>query len=161
MGGDFGARKSTTGYLFTLRGSAIAWNSKLQRTMALSSCEAECMALKEAIKEQLYLTTIFQQIPILDSYVNNQLYTESQSAIELTKNLVFHNRTKHNDITLPPQLFSEMILVVRPSASFPRQKAHPHPASLYLFAGTLAGRDRERIGEDVLESSQRKAWPGR
>ena len=51
-GGDIGTRRSTTGYTFLFRGSPISWNSKLQRTVALSSCEAEYMAIKEAMKEQ-------------------------------------------------------------------------------------------------------------
>lgn len=54
-GGDFSTRKSTTGYLFCLGDTAISWSSKLQSTIALSSCEAEYMALKEAVKELLWL----------------------------------------------------------------------------------------------------------
>ena len=57
-GGDMGTRRSTTGYIYLFRGSPIAWNSRLQKTVALSSCKAEYMALKEAIKEQQYLTAI-------------------------------------------------------------------------------------------------------
>jgi hypothetical protein len=97
-GGDFGTRKSTTGYIFLYKNSPISWSSKLQKTVALSSCEAEYMALKEAIKEQIYLKSLFSQIPILKNQYSNRLYTDSQSAIELAKNPVHHNRTKHIDI---------------------------------------------------------------
>src|SRR5258705_12957987 len=38
-GGDIEHRRSTTGYIFLFRGAPISWNSKLQRTVALSSCE--------------------------------------------------------------------------------------------------------------------------
>jgi hypothetical protein len=64
-GGDLNIRKSTTGYIFLFRNSPISWNSRLQKTVALSSYEAEYMALKEAIKEQIYLKSLFGQIPIL------------------------------------------------------------------------------------------------
>jgi hypothetical protein len=97
-GGDIHTRKSTTGYIFLFRNSPISWNSRLQKTVALSSCEAEYMALKEAIKEQIYLKSLFGQIPILKEQFENKLYTDSQSAIELAKNPIYHNRTKHIDI---------------------------------------------------------------
>jgi hypothetical protein len=97
-GGDLGTRKSTTGYIFLFRNSPISWSSRLQKTVALSSCEAEYMALKEAIKEQIYLKSLYDQIPILKDQFENKLYTDSQSAIELAKNPIYHNRTKHIDI---------------------------------------------------------------
>ena len=50
-GGDYTTRKLTTGYLFLFGNSAVSWSSKLQKIVALSSCEAEYMALKEGIKE--------------------------------------------------------------------------------------------------------------
>jgi hypothetical protein len=98
-GGDIGTRRSTTGYIFLFRNATISWNSKLQKTVALSSCEAEYMALKEAIKEQLYIKAIIDEIPYLREIKDyNKLYTDSNSAIELAKNPVYHHRTKHIDI---------------------------------------------------------------
>jgi hypothetical protein len=99
-GGDIGTRRSTTGYLFLFRGAAIAWNSRLQRTVALSSCEAEYMALKEALKEQLFIKAIIHEIPWLNDMILNHsiIYTDSNSAIELAKNPLYHHRTKHIDI---------------------------------------------------------------
>ena len=50
---DINDHKSTSGYVFTLGGRAISWNSKKQSTVTLSSTEAEyitgCHAAKEAI----------------------------------------------------------------------------------------------------------------
>ncbi|KAL1453611.1 hypothetical protein WDU94_009938 [Cyamophila willieti] len=45
-------RKSTTGYAFFLSGGAISWNSKKQPTIALSTTEAEYMALSNAVQKQ-------------------------------------------------------------------------------------------------------------
>jgi hypothetical protein len=56
------------------------------------------MALREAIKEQIYLKSLFSQIPILKDQFSNRLYTDSQSAIELAKNPIHHNRSKHIDV---------------------------------------------------------------
>ena len=44
-GGDIISRKSTTGYILLFGNSAISWSSQIQKTVALSSCEAEYMAL--------------------------------------------------------------------------------------------------------------------
>lgn len=94
-GGNRDTRRSTTGYLFLLGGTPISWASKLQKTVALSSCEAEYMALTEATKELYYLYSIYNELPLLKPSFNNLIYTDSQSAIELAKNPLYHPRTKH------------------------------------------------------------------
>lgn len=104
-GGDYPTRRSTTGYLFTFNNTAISWSSKLQKTVALSSYEAEYMALKETIKEYTWLKLLLNQLSSIttttttkDIYTNSILYTDSQSAIQLAKNLEYHARTKHINI---------------------------------------------------------------
>ena len=71
-GGDLVSRKSTTGYinLITIKDSTmpISWSSKLQKTGALSSCEAEYMAYKEAFKEAIYINSLLSEFP---SYIRN------------------------------------------------------------------------------------------
>jgi len=51
-------RRSTTGFCFLYNRNLISWNSTLQHTVALSTCEAEYMALKETFKEAIYLSGI-------------------------------------------------------------------------------------------------------
>lgn len=98
-GGDLETRRSTTGFIYLFRGTPLSWNSKLQKTTALSSCEAEYMALKEAIKEQEYLKAIGNALPFFPTLLNPELlYTDSQSAIQLANNPGHHYRTKHIDI---------------------------------------------------------------
>ena len=95
-GGDYSTRRSTTGYVFLFGNSPISWSSKLQKTVALSSCEAEYMALKEAFKEQIWLFTLFRQLGL--SYSKQPIWTDSQSAMALARNPEHHARTKHIDI---------------------------------------------------------------
>ena len=59
-GGNLITRRSTTGYIFFFNNTPISWASKLQKTTALSSYEAEYMAIKEVIKEYIYLINIYK-----------------------------------------------------------------------------------------------------
>ena len=58
------------------------------------------MAIKEAVKEQLFIKSLISQLGYLfKGDINNKLiYTDSQSAIDLANNPINHNRTKHIDI---------------------------------------------------------------
>ena len=102
-GGDIIGRKSTSGYLFLLNNNIISWLSMLQKTVALSSCEAEYMAFKEAIKELIYLNNLTSYFSnLLNIPINNKtplLLTNSESALKLANNPEFHKRSKHIDIT--------------------------------------------------------------
>ena len=98
LGGDYPTPKSTTGYIFFYANAPVSWSSKIQKTVALFSCEAEYMALKEAIKEFVWLTILFNGIRSLKTYNSKILLTDNQSAIDLSKNPEYHARNKHIDI---------------------------------------------------------------
>ncbi|KAH9762144.1 Integrase catalytic domain-containing protein [Citrus sinensis] len=53
---DNDRRRSITGFVFTMCGGAISWKSSLQSAVALSTTEAEYIALTEAVKEAIWLT---------------------------------------------------------------------------------------------------------
>jgi len=55
MVGDRDNRRSTTGYVLTVGGTAISWVSKLQSVVALSATEAEYGDTTEASKEMIWL----------------------------------------------------------------------------------------------------------
>ena len=96
-GGDYTTRRSTTGYIFFLGNKApISWRSTLQKTVALSSCEAEYMALKSSVQESLFLRDICMSLDI--DFGLNTIQTDNQAAIALAKNPEHHNKTKHIDI---------------------------------------------------------------
>ena len=90
---DLDSRKSMTGYVFRFAGGPICWNSTLQDAIALSTTEAKYMVMTEAGKEVVCLNGLVNELGFKqDSMV---LHCDSQSAIHLAKNQVYHARTKH------------------------------------------------------------------
>ena len=99
-GGDISTRKSTSGYVFFISGSIVSWASKKQSTVALSSKEAEYMALTQATKEAIWFRRLLQELGFQSqkSAAPTLIYEDNQSCIALAKNPVHHARTKHIDI---------------------------------------------------------------
>jgi hypothetical protein len=95
--GDLETRRSTTGFVFKYRNSVIAWGSTRQATVATSTCEAEYMALTEAVKEAIWLRRILTELD-KDYCGATQLYCDNQGALALADNPGKHKRTKHIDI---------------------------------------------------------------
>ena len=92
-------RKSISGYCFRLNddGPLISWKSKKQSTVALSTCEAEYMALCYAMQEANFLRQLFRDFT--DAYKpKTNIFVDNQGAIALAKNPIHHQRSKHIDV---------------------------------------------------------------
>ncbi|KAG8483801.1 hypothetical protein CXB51_022649 [Gossypium anomalum] len=94
--GDLDRRRSLTSYVFTIGGCAISWKATLQTTVALSTTEAEYMAITEACKETIWLKGLFSELN--EDFQISTVFCDSQIAIFLTKDQMFHERTKHIDV---------------------------------------------------------------
>ncbi|MCO5582244.1 hypothetical protein L7F22_036136 [Adiantum nelumboides] len=70
--------------------------SRLQDCITQSTTEAEYVAENEACKEAIWLGRLVADLGIKVDMP--ELYCDSQSAIQLAKNLVFHSKTKHIDV---------------------------------------------------------------
>ncbi|OWY95693.1 Copia type Polyprotein, partial [Phytophthora megakarya] len=92
--GDIESRRSTSGYAFMMNGGCISWRSKKQRTVALSSTEAEYMALSEATQEAVWLKVFLCELGEMASDEAVKIYEDNQGSIALAKNPEFHKRTK-------------------------------------------------------------------
>ena len=73
-------RRSYTDLCFTLSGCVISWETKKQRTVALSSTEAEYMAITEGCREAIYLRNLLHEItnelyPVTISSDNHVLFS--------------------------------------------------------------------------------------
>jgi hypothetical protein len=90
-------RKSISGYVMLFNGAPISWKSQKQSTVALSSCEAEFIALAAAVAEILFL----RQLLTATGFGCNDpttLYVDNMGAIDMAKNGIARGRCKHVDI---------------------------------------------------------------
>lgn len=92
--GDTDSRRSTTGFIFISKGGPISWKTRMQRTISLSSCEAELNALVEATQEAVWLQKLQSEISNTFEPIN----CDNQSAISIAKNGSLNARTKHIDV---------------------------------------------------------------
>lgn len=91
---DWSAHYSKSGYVFQLSQGAISWGSKKQQSVALSSCEAEIMALSEAAKEGAYLSRFIAKLGF-ESTKPLPIYCDNTAARDLAYNPEHHERTNH------------------------------------------------------------------
>ncbi|KAH9764272.1 hypothetical protein KPL70_001465 [Citrus sinensis] len=95
---DKDRRRSITGFVFTMCGGAISWKSSLQSVVALSTTEAEYIALTEAVNEAIWLRGLVFELGFKQEVV--VVGCDSLSAIQLSKNPKYHERTKHIDVRM-------------------------------------------------------------
>jgi hypothetical protein len=83
--GDVLGRKSTSGTVVLKNGVPLAWKSKLQTTVATSTCEAECAAAAQTVKEGLWTRKLMGEITGTVEPV--KVYCNNQSALKLRTKL--------------------------------------------------------------------------
>ena len=88
-------RSSTSGWIVNWQGCAISWGSRKQHCVALSSCEAEIVALSEAAKDVVYTRKLLSGLDA--SYITgpSNLSTDNMGARALSYNPEFHDKSKH------------------------------------------------------------------
>ena len=97
--GDLDDRRSTSGYIFKLSGAGISWKSKKQGSVALSTAEAEYIALLGAVQEAIWIRQLVTELSGRHKPTKGTvIYKDNQSAISLAKNPQFHGRAKHIDL---------------------------------------------------------------
>ena len=92
--GCLDTRKSTGGYVFLLGKGAISWSSKRQKSTSLSSCEAEYVTAAHAAMEVSWLRNFLGELH-LEPSGPIMVGCDSQSAMNLIDNPVYHERSKH------------------------------------------------------------------
>lgn len=95
-GGNLIDRRSFTGYTFIFAGAPIIWEAKKQKTVALSSTEAEYMAMAEAAREFKHISSFMNELKI--DCKNITMQNDSQSAQKAIYNNTTQSRSKHIDV---------------------------------------------------------------
>lgn len=98
---DWGAcldtRKSVTGFCALLGEYMISWKSKKQQTISISSVEAEYRSMAASTCEIIWVIYLLQDLGITCDGPA-VLFCDSQAAIHVASNSVFHEHTKHIDL---------------------------------------------------------------
>ncbi|XP_026384850.1 uncharacterized protein LOC113280444 [Papaver somniferum] len=140
-------RRSTIGYFVTLGNSPISWKSKKQPTVARSSAEAKYRALENLTAELQWLVYLFKYMHI-SCPLPITVSCDSQAAIHIAQNPVFHERTKHIEIDcyfVREKLISGLILPKHLSSSDQLADFFTKPLGAPQF-GRLVGKSGVRSG---------------
>ena len=96
--GDVDDRRSTSGCIVLLHGCAVLWLSKKQATVALSTAEAEYMAMSHLLKEVKWLIQLLQEMGVSVARPV-PIFSDNQAAISISSaSAVPASRTKHIDL---------------------------------------------------------------
>ncbi|GKD47729.1 retrovirus-related pol polyprotein from transposon TNT 1-94 [Tanacetum coccineum] len=86
--------RSTSGFLFFLGNNAFTWSSKKQPIVTLSSCEAEYIAATSCVCHAIWLRSMLKELH-MEQEDATEIYVDNKSAIDLAKNPVYHDLSKH------------------------------------------------------------------
>jgi len=96
-GGCRDTHRSTSGYVFTMAGGPVTWSSKRQAMVALSTVEAEYVAMSRCTQQMVWMQSWLDEVSI-EHEMPGIIKGDSRGAIALTKNTKDHGKIKHIDI---------------------------------------------------------------
>jgi hypothetical protein len=97
LAGDIDRRKSTTEMLCFLGSSPVSWVSAKQRVVAMSSCEAEYIAVATTSCQMVWLARLMSEI-LNREQGSSVLLIDNKSAISVIKNPILNDRSRHIDV---------------------------------------------------------------
>ena len=90
-------QKRTSGGIFNLGSAEVSWYNKKQRSVVVSSVEAEYMAASQVVCRAIWMRKIL--VGLFGQRMDpTMIYCDNLSCINLFENIVFHDRSKHIDI---------------------------------------------------------------
>jgi hypothetical protein len=92
-------RRSVSGYCFSLGSGTITWCAHQQKTVSLSTCEAEYVAASDASKELTWLWTLLHEIEFTQPSAT-PLLCDNTGGITLSEDASYHSKVKHIDIAV-------------------------------------------------------------
>ena len=94
--GDRRTRRSVSGLSILMNGASIIYKTILQRTVALSSTEAEFYALADAGKATLYMRSVLRDL-FMEQEQPTVIYEDNRGCLKMTQALKPTKRTRHVD----------------------------------------------------------------
>ena len=99
---DSDEMKSTSGYIFTLRGGVISWKSAKQTCITRFTMEIEFIALEKASSEAECLTNLLADIFLWTRLaLSVSMHCDSQTVIANAKSKIFNGKNKHIHLLYP------------------------------------------------------------
>ena len=99
---DTSTAKSRTGYIISIFGCPIIWQSKLQTQIALSTTEAEYIALSQSLRDTIPIMNLFKELQAqgfqkdyITPKVHCKAFEDNMGALELSRVPKMRPRTKH------------------------------------------------------------------
>ena len=92
---DYVTRRSISGYFFSLGGHVLSWCSRKQKSVALSSCEAEFTSFSEAVRECMWIRRLLCELlpsAVMQPTIIGQ---DNQAAIVVAESSTISQRSKH------------------------------------------------------------------
>ncbi|KAK9712688.1 Reverse transcriptase (RNA-dependent DNA polymerase) [Popillia japonica] len=94
-------RKSWSGFVIKFASAAIEWRTRKQRTVSLSTVEAEYVAMTEIVKEWLWIKNFITELGMIEFLPDPCVINcDNQGAISLSKSKVISSKSKHIDVKL-------------------------------------------------------------
>ena len=94
---DEDGARSRTGFVVIMAGAAVNWGSQRQTTVALSTVEAEYMALTAATQEALFVRQLLAEF-FMQQTEPSVMMDDNQGCIALSQNKMTTKRSKHINV---------------------------------------------------------------
>ncbi|KAG8678639.1 hypothetical protein FRC09_019678, partial [Ceratobasidium sp. 395] len=161
---DFGSqpgRRSISGNVFLFGGAAVSWMSKRQHATALSTQEAEYMALASATSQALYIRMFIKELG-WKANESTHIFCDNHAAIKLASDPTHYSATKHIDLRLhfvrEHVSNKDVVITQVPTADNLADgftKALPHAKFWYLFDSVLGLHEEDFVDSfDELEPGE-------
>ena len=143
-GGDVKSRKSTSGFVATIGGTALAWKIKLQSVVAASTLEAEYISQALATRELLWLRGLAIDMGMMTKNSVLALHGDNTGAIALAHESSITPKTKHIDISY--HLTRDYIQKELVSLSFLATEKQPADMFTKALPSLSFNKHRENVG---------------